>query len=328
MAAQEMKSIEKDSSYLIVEDPKDFYEGIYRNAKPRNGYFKKDDVELFTVDYYENGTKKYNYSSDVLQMIGNDESDGDYRLKLNVKSTYRDGKIYSGVKYNYIEGGALVEQYQDGKHKGFYVDLFAMHYYNRISFEKEKDQIEIRSMQDEDYKIRLFLKSNHVAAELSKNDSVLIRMQNINEKESIFPINSSVRVYKEFGIINGLAYQNFDKMGIVYEEAMVLTDVLDRLEIYYGKDHLEIFDRFLKDIIYNNGFLTKPINEDPLIMIGDFVSDEEGNVKDGIRFFEDPENTYYRIYKNGKIIKKEYSSIDDFQDIFLKYIEEKYNKED
>ncbi|MDY8137752.1 hypothetical protein U0D62_19180 [Aquimarina sp. 2201CG5-10] len=321
-----MKSIKKDNSFVIIENPKSFYQGIYVKEKPYNGYFKKDDVELFTVDYYEEGIKKYNYSTDVLQQMYNDDSEGDYRLKLGVKSIYKDGEIYDGVKHHYIKDGILAEYYEEGKIKGFHVDIFAIHYFNRISFEKRKNVIEMKSMQDQGYKIKLFSKNNFITAELLKNDSTLIRMQNIDEQKSIFPADSYISIYEEFGEVKGLSYQNFDTTFKVYDEAQIMVEIFNQLEIYNAKDPVDIFNQFLEDIIVYKGFLTKNKVDDPPNAIGDFSSDEKGRIKDGIRFFKN--ENYYREYKNGKITKEEKITIIDFQKVFSVYLNKKYTEEE
>ena len=195
-SAQEMKSIKKDSSYTIVEHPMNAYEGVYKNDKPYHGYFKEGDRELFTVDYYENGIKKYNYSFDVLQMLQNNGFDGGNKLNLDIKSMYKDGKIYSGVKHHRLKDLVLVEQYKDGKHTGLYYDTFAMHYYNRVSFKIEKDTIQIVSMQNQGYKIKIFQKNNLILSDLYRNDSLQVRVQNIDVKASKFPANSYVYIYE------------------------------------------------------------------------------------------------------------------------------------
>lgn len=324
-SAQEMKFIKKDSSFVIVAEPMNVYEGIYEKGKPYQGYFKEEDQELFTVDYYENGIKKYNYSIDVLQMLQNDEFEGGYKLKLDIKSIYRDGEIYSGAKHHRLKDMVLVEQYQEGKRTGFYYDTFAMHYYNRVSFKIEKDTIHIVSVQNQGYKIKIFQKNNLILSELYRNDSLQIRVQNIDIKASKFPTNSFVQIYEKFKITKGIAYQNYDETGQAYDEARELMQVFNKLEIDKSKDYTDVFDRLLKNIISATEIENEPVYQ---TMIAEFISDQEGNIKDGICFFNDSKNSYYRIFNNSKVVNEEKVSLDDFQKIFFSYIEKKYSDTD
>ncbi|WP_103068227.1 hypothetical protein [Aquimarina sediminis] len=322
--AQEMTSIQKDSSYIVLEHPMDVYEGAYKDGKPYKGYFKEGDKELFVVYYYEKGIKKYSYSFDVLQMLKENKLDGDHRIELGEKSIYKDGKIVDGIKYNQVKDGILVEQYKNGKHIGFYIDIFAMHYYNRFIFEIEKNKMKINSIQDQEYKIELGLINNLLVAELYKNDSVLIRYQNIDVNDPIFPKNSEVRVYRESGVNKGIAYQNNDKEGRIYQEARAILEIFNGLEIYNVKDHYEVFNQILKNITEGRGFIDRKKNEEHDILgMGNFVVDEEGKIMDGIRFSENTTGGYFEIFNDSKVVEKEKTTLFDFQNIFSAYMEKK-----
>ncbi|MCX2763429.1 hypothetical protein [Aquimarina muelleri] len=324
-----MKSIKKDSSYSIIAHPMNVYEGVYKNDKPYQGYFKDGDQELFTVDYYEDGIKKYNYSFDVLQMLKENKFDGNSRIELNKKSIYKNEKIFDGVKYHYIKDGILVEQYKDGKHTGFYVDVFAVHYYNRLIFKLEKDTLEILSIRNEEYSIKLLSKNNFISTELYKKDSVLARSQNIEPNTSKFPVNSTIRIYKEDGIIKGRSYKNNDESDLMYQEAREIMEIFNRLEAYNLNNLLDIFNTLLKDMVSNNNSrdIERNTTENTMI-IGGFVSDQDGKIKDGIRFLGSQKDSYYQIFKNNKILKEEKATLENFQEIFSTYMEKKYNSED
>ncbi|WP_438712066.1 hypothetical protein ACSTS3_06305 [Aquimarina muelleri] len=304
--AQEMKSIKKDSSYTIAEHPMDVYEGVYKNNKPYNGYFKKGNQELFVVDYYEEGIKKYNYSFDILQMLQEGKLDRNPQIELNKKSIYKNEKIFDGVKYHYIKDGILVEQYKGGKHTGFYVDIFAIHYYNRFSFKIEKDKLEILSLRNEEYSIKVLSKNNFISIELYKNDVIVTKSQNIDPNTIKFPVNSSIRIYKEDGVMKGVAYQDNNEIEGIHNEATEIIEIFNRLENRSANNLWDIFNTLLKDIISNKYFIDieRNITQD-IIFIGDFISDQEGNIKEGIRLYENKKETYFCIFENGKMIKKE-----------------------
>ena len=324
MSAQENNITITDDSYLIDESPKDFYTGIYKDNKPYDGYFKKENVEFFTVDYYEKGIKKYNYSSDVLQIL-NDKVDDHHRLKLNVKSIYKNESIYHGVKYNYSKNAILVEQFDNSHYKGFYIDIFAVHYYNRISVEINQGKLKIQSLQDKNCVIKVFLKNNLIIAEFRQGDTVLVRAQIIDPINPMFPANSEIRLYKENGIFKGNSYQVLDKYNSFYEEHAELFDIFSKLDIYTTKSPFEVFIKLLKHYKEENDNTKYQTELNDFILLAKLVSDENGYCKEGIRFYENKGDSYYLIIKEGKTIKKEKIQMVDFQDIINSYLEDEYN---
>lgn len=324
--AQEMNKVIKDSTFIIYDNPKDVYQGMFSKEKPYHGYFREGEGEIFTVDYYENGVKKYNYSLDILQHLYDEEPFSGYRLKLDIKSIYRDNSIFNGLQHHYIKDAVLVKCYQEGKLIGFYIDVFAIHYFNRISFEKKMDGIEIRSVRNRDYKIKLYTKNNFVTAELIKNDQVTLRIQNINPQQPLFPVNSSVSMYKEDGMVKGIAYQNLDITNNVYEEVQELMDILNRLEVHNAQDHVAVFDKLLVDILMEKEFFAKNKTTNSSKIVSEFYTDENGKIKDGIQFLNSKGENYYRVYKNGETMIEEKVTLERFQEVFFRYIEKQYEK--
>ena len=103
--------------------------------------------------------------------------------------------------------------------------------------------------------------------------------------------------------------------------------VFNKLEIDTSKDCIDVFDRFLNNMI--STIESTELKKDPVdkIMIAEFVSNKDGKIKDGIRFLDTQKDSYYQIFKNSKIIKKEKVALENFQTIFS-YRQEKYNSED
>lgn len=134
----------KNSTFRITEKPQNVYEGIFKNDKPFSGYFEtEDDREFRQVDYYENGEKRFQYSNDYLENMDN------YRFQeYNIKSTYKNGKIFDGVEYVLRDKQFVSRYYKNGVLTGFNWDLFAMHYFNRIHFELQGNTIELNDMQE------------------------------------------------------------------------------------------------------------------------------------------------------------------------------------
>ncbi|WP_435523082.1 hypothetical protein [Chryseobacterium indoltheticum] len=133
----------KNYSYSISEKPQEFYEGVLRNGKPFSGYFEtEDDREFKQVNYFENGILKFQYSNDYLKNMDN------YQHQLyDIKSVFKDGKVFDGVEYKLNEKQFISRYWKNGVLQSFDWDLFAMHYFNRIHFELKNNTVEISDMQ-------------------------------------------------------------------------------------------------------------------------------------------------------------------------------------
>lgn len=130
--------------FFIPDVQQNSYEGIYKNGKPYSGYFETEyDREFKQVDYYENGEKKFQYSNDYLKNMDN------YNHQYyDIKSTYKNGKIFDGVNYQLRERQFISGYYKNGILQSFDWDLFAVHYFNRISFKLKGNTIEMTELQE------------------------------------------------------------------------------------------------------------------------------------------------------------------------------------
>ena len=133
-----------NTTFHITEKPQNTYEGIYKNGKPFSGYFEtEEDREFKQVDFYENGEKKFQYSNNYLENMDN------YRFQqYNIKSIYKDGKIFDGVEYDLKDRQFISRYLKNGVLTSFDWDLFAMHYFNRIHLELKGNTIEMNDMQE------------------------------------------------------------------------------------------------------------------------------------------------------------------------------------
>ncbi|WP_103866149.1 hypothetical protein [Aquimarina sp. I32.4] len=315
MQAQEKEQIKRDSSYVILENPQDFYEGTYKEEKPYKGYFKQGEDEFFTVDYYEKGIKKYTYSLDVMHMF-----DGGMESELNVKTTYKNDEIYTGVKLYKAKDRIVTEEYEKGIVIGVYVDIFAVHYYNRIHFKKENDAITIKSFREKDQSIRVFQKNQNVVAELLNNDVILTRVQSVNKDQSVFPIDSDIRMYEEEGIVKGIAYQNFDTSEEVYSKSELMLRIFNQIDVQSTKKQWGIFEQFKNSLISGKDFIEERTYDNSSKIMGYFVTNNDGTIKNGIRFLNDKKEGYYQIFKDSKKIKEEKTNVDTFQEVFEAYV--------
>ena len=283
----------KDYSFTIAEKPQEFYEGVYRNGKPFSGYFETEDNREFKqVDYFEDGIRKFQYSNDYLKNMDN------YRYQLyDIKSTYKNGKIFDGVEYKLNEKQFVSRYWKNGVLKSFDWDLFAMHYFNRIHFELKNDNIEINDMQGK--------KSAIVTIDISKNG--------FNKKLSIDGkvIDDPRKNYLESKYSETVTLYYEDNNKIISKKVNVQDEPIEPnegIELFYKVYAViaefptvqEVFGN-LADKFINNKFIEE--TDENLILAGVQI-DSTGKPKDGVLITPTQNNTYtLQLYMNRKLIK-------------------------
>ncbi len=283
----------KDYSFTISEKPQEFYEGIFKNGKPFSGYFETDySREFKQVDYFENGIPKFQYSNDYLKNMDN------YRHQYyDVKSTYKDGKIFDGAEYILNEKQFTIKYWKNGILKSFDWDLFAMHYFNRLHFELTSNAIEVSDMQaNRKAEIKIGQSQNTFNKQLSIDGKVIddTRKDYLESK------------YKE-GII---AYH--EKEGKIISTAINPMDEsmepTEGTELFYKvymmvKESASLQENFnsLAEKISGNKFIEET---DENNIITGIQLDAEGKPKDGILITPTQNNTYtLQLYMNRKLMK-------------------------
>jgi antitoxin component YwqK of YwqJK toxin-antitoxin module len=283
----------KDFSYTISEKPQEFYEGVLKNGNPFSGYFETEyNREFKQVDYFENGILKFQYSNDYLKNMDN------YAHQVyNIKSTYKDGKIFDGVEYNLGEKQFISRYWKNGVLQSFDWDLFAVNYFNRLHFELKNNTIEITDMQAN--------RKAEIKIDQSKNDfnkQLFIdgKLIDSNRKEYL---NSK---YKE-----GLVFYR-EQDGKIIETKVELADESiepsEGTELFYKvymmvKESSSVQEIFkgLSEKFVSNKF--KEETDENEIITG-HQTDAEGKPKDGVVITPTQNNTYtLQFYMNRKLIK-------------------------
>ncbi len=313
---QQMKdSIINDSSFKIKENPLDSYQGKYKNGKPYEGYFKKGDREFYTVDFYEKGIPVYQYSMDILEQMEQEE------FTLDIKSTYKEGTIYNGSEVIFIKNGILTKQLKNGILESFTQDIFAVHYYNRLTFKKEKDTIIVTNLQEKGYQINLFMQNTAWIAQLLHRGQIVLQQESVTHTATHYPKNSMVRLYIEDSVQRGIAYQlNDETNDMLISEAKLSERILNHLDMPKTEDLDTAFEHVLEKLIKTQGFSTERNYESKPVIIGYFYTNEKGAIKEGIHCVENENNTKYQIYKESKLIKEENTTVATFQEVFSNYI--------
>ena len=283
-----------DYSFKIEEKPQAFYEGILKNGKPFSGYFVTDeDSEFKEIDFYENGMPKFQYSNNYLENMDN------YRYQsYNIKSTYKDGKIFDGVEYLLNNRQFISKNLKNGVLQSFDWDLFAENYFNRIHFELKNNTIEISDLQA---KKKALIKIDQSKATVKKE--LLIDGKLVDSKSNTSAGKKSsasmILYYQENEKIISKIHETINEPiepsegdDLFYRVYLSMTD--------YSASMQEIFNQLPDKIAGNKLF--KEDKEDEIITA--LRTDVTGKPEIGVLITPTENNTYnLKLYLNGKMLK-------------------------
>lgn len=161
--SQEQKKMIKTNKIIIKEKPQSVYTLELKDGKPFNGYqVTKEKLlgEFPFVNYYELGELKTKYAVDF---IAKDQYEPP--IEYTLKTTYENGLVVSGNVYHQEKNGFLrTDQYLEGQKVGLTIDIFGMHYFNRIIFKIENNQLTIKTINSTD-EIKIHKKDGWVIAD-------------------------------------------------------------------------------------------------------------------------------------------------------------------
>ncbi len=119
------------TNYRYFVDGKKELAGKYKEGKPFEGYFVyKNELEIPQIDYYENGTLKFQFTCSLLDLINNEGQE--FNIKFT-KTIYQDDKPQNGLLHREefrLDDAHLLasEYYKDGKITNVDFWIMAMHY--------------------------------------------------------------------------------------------------------------------------------------------------------------------------------------------------------
>lgn len=139
-------SIKETNQIYIFDDPRPVYQLELKDNQPFNGYEISEEKllgEFNFINFYKDGELVAKYAIDYLNL----EETANPRA-YTLKTTYKKGEIYQGNDYReLLRNALLVDQFTQGKRTAFYLDLFAIHYFNRLSFQLSADGLIIHNME-------------------------------------------------------------------------------------------------------------------------------------------------------------------------------------
>ncbi|QQT25764.1 hypothetical protein [Sphingobacterium spiritivorum] len=289
-----MKTIEY-FDFTISEHPQESYVGEYKDGKPFDGYFKSDTLidNIQLVSYYEQGTLKYKYSFELLDQLENY-----MHYTYDRKSEYNNGKIVNGPDYKLADRNALItSHYESGKVTAFDVNVFAMHYFNRIIFKYSNDKLLISEMTTP-LRIVAFAKDNNIVAELWKEDVLIKKSRGITMPEE-GTRNSITRFYTDNQQIKKyiMAVDSLDEQIDEEDSNSLVSKLFYQFPVENSADLGKVFKRFYDN--FNQEDLNRvfemsinenfPINETNYL--GDLQYDEHAKPVMGLRITQQADKT-------------------------------------
>jgi len=283
----------KDFSFDISEKPQSSYKGVFKNGKPYSGYLETEDSREFKqVNYFENGILKFQYSNDYLKNMDNFR-----HQSYDIKSTYKDGKVFDGVEYVLNKKQFVSKYWKNGVLQAFDWDLFAMHYFNRLHFELKSNSIKISDMQaNRKAEIKMEQSKNTFNKQLSIDGKIVddTRKDYLESKYK----ESIIAYHEEDGKIVSKVINPIDESMEPSEGTELFYKVYMMIK---ENSSLEENFNMLAEKISGNKFIEE--TDENRIITGIQI-DADGKPKDGILITPTQNNTYtVQLYMNRKLMK-------------------------
>lgn len=263
--------------------------GEYKNGAYYNGYFIKDEKELFLVDYYIKGKKKYQYSKEKLF------DDEDYmNPTLSVKSVYKNGEIYDGLSYEMDKQSLKIKKLKKGKQEGVTFWIFAMHYANNITVENTDIGFVITEGRAPDLKIVYDKESLSI---LDKEKVVIskdIESQSLSNESIVYYLDDTVIKTQAFGAQNDVL--ELKESNDVYRSS-ILFNLFTPL--FRKKSDIE---KYIMDIetLFENEEASMNFTSEQVISFLRY--NEKGTPIQGILIEESGKKYTGKVYKEEKLI--------------------------
>lgn len=180
--------------FTIAEKPQDSYQGLFRNGKPFDGYFALDALfdDIMLIDYYENGVRKYQYYFEFLDQLANY-----LHYTYDLKSSFdKQGNIQDGISHRLQDNTSLyITHYQGGKPVSLDINVFAMHYFNRMTIRLEGDTITISDLESPST-MKLHPEEDYITASIFE-EGRLVNKRSLPKKVEMGSANSVTEFYLE-----------------------------------------------------------------------------------------------------------------------------------
>jgi hypothetical protein len=283
--------------------------------------------EIPLVDFHEKGELKYQYSFDFLKQLDN------YRFyEYDQKSVYKNGKIIDGFSFLGNEEGYLIRiGYKNEKANYLEMNLFAMHAFNRFTFDYDGKEIRVKDFEKKT-SIKLTEKNNGIFVEIfDENGKLIINNQQKEVQEgspnstTIYKIENNIlksenisseslnplteKIYKEINPLIMLIYS-----AVAYNRTMKIDDLFNQFTKFFVSNDIQKL------------FAQESFIEGPNKTLSSLNYNQNGKPNWGIKITETNKVFLVEFYEDGKItFTKKVNSIDEVQEtinsLFKKYEE-------
>ena len=298
---------------FLSDNPQKKYTLELKEGKPFNGYQISEEKllgEFHFVNQYENGNLVARYSVDY---IAKDQYEAP--IEYTLKTTFSDGKIISGNDYKILNQQMLLtDKYQKGKIVSFDLDLFDMHYFNRITFKLDNDIIIVKSFQTKE-EIRIYKEKENLKADLYA-DNKLVKKSGVLVifTEPKAPNSSTVYYWKD-NKLNQTSLIINNRTSVPEVEDQIILSLFMQFGFRFESGINDFFQKVnekMKHTDYEEANEIASIFLDMIIpyteegIKGHLTYDEKGNIADGSEVIEMKEGKYKAIYyQQGKLTKEE-----------------------
>jgi uncharacterized protein len=302
------KKVQYYKVFLISEAPHETYTGIYMNEAPFDGYFYESKDEFKTVDYFENGIKKFQYSNDYLKNMDN------YQYPIyNLKTVYKNNRIVDGIEYLKGSKSLVLKYWNNEILQAIDLDLFAINYFNRIHFELKDSLIEIT---DHGSKTKIIIeeKDKTIIKKYVSNSKVLhtnsLKFDNINQPLTsnsnivYFIINNEIKsqdytFIKNKNDSNDLYKDNEFRQTILSKIYPNIDFDVKTVPEYFNEISKMLSAKDIEVLLFKKDF-DECVKYDDLTFL---ETDENGNPINGIHITNNNNNLYnLKRYSNLAII--------------------------
>ena len=313
-----------DKSFYILQKPQKEYTGTFKNGIPYEGFFKIKKQEWVWVDFYEKGVKKYQYSNDYLKNMEKPSH------ILDIQSKYENGKIIDGEEYKHLKKAFLTKKIVKGNLESFMVDLFAVHYFNRITFKIQKDTILITNLDEEKALTKIYFKDKKAVTELFNAGKIVYYVEQINNELENLPANSTVSCNNISGLVRCVASKNMLNEQEASGELKINLTLIETIDFSDKNNVKDLFEYMVAFWEQEDSVRRTYINEEneknAILYMAYLTTDDKGKIIKGVVWKEakSTQKAFYKLYDKGKVTNQAEKTLQDFQAVFMKYLESRF----
>ena len=270
--------------------------GHYENGKPRNGFFRYNDMEQnewITYDFYKDGIRTEQLCNNLFKSVIERYEDNETTwYLLNQKSVYKNGGLEDGIKVTSKkskEGTAQVlENISNQKTVDYILGLFAMHYGEFIEIKPTACGYKLKSLTTSEAIDICYTAKGRIFKYYDKSNNNVLELDFFHQKLSDF-MPSTLK--------NQESVKYFRQNNDIYIERLTHSSSLPESEEKYNELRSGYESRALFLLAEFFSISPRALSPDYILGILDNNIKENGEILGGLTFYEG--KLYGIIYKQG-----------------------------